>query len=126
MPKRAPKRGGNSAAPYYVVYVERRGENATQTETDGITLSNALDKELSLANFSYQTYREKGSIAPPRVRFVAPGTFAELRRALVESGQMSANQMKMPRVLKSPEHIGGLQSRVVSKSALADTGRGNY
>jgi hypothetical protein len=136
--------GSTKTSPHYVVYVELQQQQQQQEHEQeqqqqlqepqhqqllhrqeqvavAESASFALDQELCGLNFAYRNHRSKGSVDEPEVRFVAPGTFAGLRTRLVESGLMSANQLKVPRVLKDPALVEVLQRGVVGGGA-ADSG----
>ena len=76
------------------MYVEL-ASHAGGVPTDQAAWSAAVDAELRRAHFAFGSYRDRAAVGAPRVRLVAPGTFAALRAALVDSGAMSANQLKV-------------------------------
>ena len=116
-----PRRGNTqsmaSTAPYYVVFAEVQESNSScnqQPLSLREDLSETLDRCLCDASPVYESYRSKNSIAQAQVRIVSKGTFREVRNALVESGTMSPNQLKIPRVLKDEKLTSSIQRRVVS------------
>lgn len=111
---------GTNGAPRYVVYVELKNDpQATEArerhalESVMTALSNALDTELAARNFAYSSFRKKAAVGQPEVRLVESGSFVKLRGALVKNGSMSANQLKVPRVLKNVEHVSLLQEKTL-------------
>jgi hypothetical protein len=74
--------------------------------------ANALDAGLMAKNPGYAILRKSGKLAPPLVRLVRRGTFAELRALLVSQGASPA-QAKVPRVLSRAEHLELVRARVV-------------
>eukprot|EP00057_Strongylocentrotus_purpuratus_P002944 XP_003725566.1 PREDICTED: probable indole-3-acetic acid-amido synthetase GH3.9 [Strongylocentrotus purpuratus] len=85
--------------PYYVVFLEL----SPPPEKDSI-INISLDKvdeELCHHSFTYNSFREKGSIAPPVVHIVKPGTFDRLHDLILDNSTTSANQYKVPRKLRT-------------------------
>jgi hypothetical protein len=64
----------------------------------------------------YESFRNKGSIQPIKVYQVKSGTFEELRKFTINNTQASANQYKVPRVLKTKEAANILLKNVVNKN----------
>jgi hypothetical protein len=65
-----------------------------------------LDRELALRNEDYEAKRQGGGLEPPRLRFVAPGTFERWMR---ERGKWGG-QSKMPRCRSDRDVADALQA----------------
>jgi hypothetical protein len=94
--------------PYrYVVYAEWRGP-----ATDPAPLAARLDALLGAANPAYVTLaRQNGRLAPLELRLVAPGGFERLLAGeRGRSGGLNVNQVKVPRLLRSPEQRALLEA----------------
>lgn len=74
-----------------------------------------IDKELCSRSYVYESFRNKGSIQPVKVHQVKEGTFEELRKFTIDNSQASANQYKVPRVLKTKETVSVLLKNVVNE-----------
>lgn len=74
-----------------------------------------IDKELCSRSYVYESFRNKGSIQPIKVHQVKVGTFEELRKFTIDNSQASANQYKVPRVLKTKEAVSVLLKNVVNE-----------
>jgi len=90
-----------ATVPYrYVVYAEFTGAQAVPSTS---RLAARLDQLLAAENPSYATLgRLNGRLDPVEVRLVRPGTFDALLAFLRESAEgINANQLKIPRVLRT-------------------------
>lgn len=74
-----------------------------------------IDRELCSRSYVYESFRNKGSIQPIKVHQVKVGTFEELRKFTIDNSQASANQYKVPRVLKTKEAVSVLLKNVVNE-----------
>lgn len=98
------------AVPYrYVAYVELA---PGAPGADPAPLAVRLDELLTAENPAYATLaRVNGRLDPPELRFVAPGTFERLLGALrAATSDVNANQVKVPRLLRRPEHRALLEA----------------
>ncbi|XP_074651372.1 GH3 domain-containing protein-like isoform X2 [Tubulanus polymorphus] len=97
-------------APFYTTFIEISGEgNKILTEEQ----KNQIDDELQKISYVYCSFRNKGSISAMRVHQVKQGTFLQLRTYMLKTTQASANQYKVPRVLKRSEPIQFLMNCVI-------------
>ena len=64
-----------------------------------------LDAAMCEANPVYATWRGKGAIGPCECRAVRSGGFDALRRHRIDHEGASPQQLKVSRVVKSPEHL---------------------
>ncbi|XP_002739974.1 uncharacterized protein LOC100375595, partial [Saccoglossus kowalevskii] len=96
--------------PYYVLFLELENQEKKGVELCEYELS-MFDQHLRRRAFAYNAFRLKGSIAPPRVNLVKPGTFDALQKYLVDNTTASFNQYKVPRVLKRKTAIDFMMSQ---------------
>lgn len=92
----------NSVTPgRYVFYLEI--ENYSCSE--GINFfESRLDSELMKCNPAYARFRNRNRLQKLKVRFVKKGTFKKYRNKILSSG-ISANQIKIPRVIRDKKVI---------------------
>ena len=72
-----------------------------------------IDEVLCEQSYVYKSFRAKGSIRPMVVHTVRPDTFKELREFTIATTTASANQYKIPRVLKRKEALDFIMEKVV-------------
>ncbi|XP_061164020.1 GH3 domain-containing protein-like isoform X1 [Saccostrea echinata] len=99
---------GSSYAPFYHLFLELEDDSKLLTQKQ----REVVDKELCSRSYVYKSFRDKGSIQPVRVHQVKSGTFEELRKFTINNTQASANQYKVPRVLKTKETVNVLLQNV--------------
>eukprot|EP00057_Strongylocentrotus_purpuratus_P009853 XP_011664327.1 PREDICTED: probable indole-3-acetic acid-amido synthetase GH3.5 [Strongylocentrotus purpuratus] len=93
--------------PFYVVFLEI---SPTPDEVSSADISlNKVDEELRLHSNTYNMFREQGSIAPPDVHIVKPGTFDRLHDFILANSTTTANQYKVPRKLRTKETLQLMQ-----------------
>lgn len=102
---------GDSYAPFYHLFLEVDDDSKPLT----VDQREMIDKELCSRSYVYESFRNKGSIQPIRVHQVKVGTFEELRKFTIDNSQASANQYKVPRVLKTKEAVSVLLKNVVNE-----------
>ena len=91
-------------SPHYLVNIEL---------LPGQTLDNpqaflaSFDHKLREANTSYAVRRPSNFIPPPRLRILAPGSFAILRQRQVERG-VPDSQLKFPHISEDRKFLAGL------------------
>ena len=79
----------------------------------GHTLSNPqaflaqFDQKLKHTNRSYQEKRLNHGVPSPRLRILAPGSFAQLRQRLLQKG-IPASQLKFPHISENRQFLAGL------------------
>jgi len=93
-------------APFYVVFLELSGESLKDEERKN--LETKLDNALCKFSPVYESFRRKGSISCLQLFTVKEGTFRELREHLLRINPAAANQIKIPRVVKTKEALGVL------------------
>ncbi|XP_056012730.1 GH3 domain-containing protein-like isoform X2 [Ostrea edulis] len=103
---------GDSYAPFYHVFLELGDETKPLTAEQ----TAMIDKELCSRSYVYESFRNKGSIQPIKVYQVKLGTFEELRKFTINNTQASANQYKVPRVLKTKEAVNILLKNIVNNN----------
>lgn len=89
---------------HYLVNIELR---AGQSVANPHSVIASIDHELQRANTSYRMRRAANLIPPPRLRLLAPGSFATLRQRQVERG-MPDSQLKFPHVSEDRQFLAGL------------------
>ena len=72
-----------------------------------------VEESLCEKSFVYNSFRQKGSILPLQINVVKRGSFGELKHFMMENSDTSANQFKVPRVIKKPEVVSFLQDKVI-------------
>lgn len=97
-------------APFYNVFLELESDENIKV-TDDQKLE--IDETLCNLSYVYGSFRKKGSIQKMKVHVVRPGTFQGLRQFAIETTQASANQYKIPRVVKTKEAAAFLMKNVV-------------
>ncbi|XP_072026288.1 uncharacterized protein [Amphiura filiformis] len=103
----------DEGSQFYLIFVELE-----DTRNGNIVLDDEhqqqFDEALQESNNYYRGYRNAGTISPPRVYLVKPGTFKALQEYIVANTTTSYNQYKMPRKLKTVGTLNlMLDSRVV-------------
>ena len=68
-------------------------------------LPSQLDHALCEFSPVYESFRQKGSISHIRLFTVNKGTFVELRKYLLHNNPAAANQVKIPRVIKTKQAL---------------------
>ncbi len=66
-----------------------------------------FDHKLQQANVSYQEKRRNHRVPSPRLRILAPGSFAKVRQRLLQKG-MPASQFKFPHISENRQFLAGL------------------
>ncbi|XP_072015309.1 uncharacterized protein [Amphiura filiformis] len=98
---------------FYLIFVELEGEGNGSIALDK-KHQQQFDEALQERNNYYKGYRNAGTISPPRVYLVKPGTFKALQDYIIANSTASYNQFKMPRKLKTAGTLKlMLDSRVV-------------
>ncbi|ELU16623.1 hypothetical protein CAPTEDRAFT_191927 [Capitella teleta] len=97
-----------TVTPFYVIYVELDSDQ-NLTEKD----KNMVDEALCQKSYAYKSFRTKNSIQTIEVRVVSSGTFRALKQFLMTKSETSANQFKVPRVVKRKEAVEFLQTRIL-------------
>lgn len=64
-------------------------------------------------SYVYGSFRKKGSIQKMMVYTVKPGTFQGLRQFAIETTTASANQYKIPRVVKTREAAAFMMKNLI-------------
>ena len=64
-----------------------------------------VDEALKERNNYYRGYRNAGTILPPHIYLVKPGTFQALKDYIVAHSSASYNQFKVPRKLKTTDTL---------------------
>lgn len=98
-------------APFYYVFLE-----FDSTDGDAMLIEeqkNQIDETLCNLSYVYGSFRKKGSIQKMKVYMVKPGTFQGLRQFAIETTQASANQYKIPRVVKTKEAAAFMMKNVI-------------
>lgn len=88
---------------HYLVNIEP-GPNSRLAQPQAFLA--AFDRQLKQVNPHYQVLRVD-QVPPPRLRILAPGSFATLRQRLVEQG-MSDPQLKIPHISENRQFLAGL------------------
>lgn len=91
------------SAPFYVVFLEL-SEGLASGERKN--LETKLDNALCELSPVYESFRRKGSISCLHLFSVQQGTFKQLRTHLLHINPAAANQIKIPRVIKTKEALG--------------------
>ncbi|OWA50796.1 putative GH3 domain-containing protein [Hypsibius exemplaris] len=107
-------------APYYVIFIELSPE-VTQHSLKLEQFQAQFDRELCEQSYVYESFRTNGSIGPAQTFLCKPGTFVEFRQFLLLNTESSANQVKIPRVLRKSEQVRFLMDR----STATPTGEGD-
>ena len=71
-----------------------------------------LDDRLAKDNYVFSSFRVKGSIGPPEIHRIGGGGFFALREFFLSSTDASANQLKIPRLLRRESAVKFLTSLV--------------
>jgi hypothetical protein len=104
--------------PYrYVIYAELDSPRPPPA-AELRTLAGQLDEAFGDENPGYRTLaRANGRLAGLSLRLVRPGTFdALLQQQRAAHAAVNANQVKVPRVLRTPGQRSALESAVVARS----------
>jgi hypothetical protein len=105
-------------SPHYLVNIEL---------IPGHTLDNpqaflaSFDNKLRQANTSYAVRRPSNFIPAPRLRILAPGSFAILRQRQLERG-VPDSQLKFPHISEDRQFLAGLE--VEQEVRLPDDSQG--
>ncbi|XP_022086715.1 GH3 domain-containing protein-like [Acanthaster planci] len=94
----------DNSFPHYIVFVELSNEKDAKAPVHLDEKQKLqLDENLRQQSFVYNSFREKGSIAPAVVHIVRRGSFKRLKRFSLKTRSVSVNQFKVPRVMRRPE-----------------------
>ncbi|XP_013403628.1 GH3 domain-containing protein [Lingula anatina] len=96
------------SAPYYMVFLELSEEKAGTLGTKQMCM---LDQNLQESSYPYKSFRQKRGIGPMVIYVVKPGSFQELRKFMLENTTATANQFKVPRVLKRKDAVSFMIER---------------
>ncbi|XP_072026291.1 uncharacterized protein [Amphiura filiformis] len=88
---------------FYLIFVEL--EESTEHKILDEDKQQQFDDALKERNNYYKGFRNAGTISPPRVYLVKPGTFKELQDYIIANSTASYNQYKVPLKLKTPETL---------------------
>lgn len=105
------EKGGKDYAPFYHVFLEFNSEYGDMLLTED--QKNEIDNILCNMSYVYGSFRKKGSIQKMMVYTVKPGTFQGLRQFAIETTTASANQYKIPRVVKTREAAAFMMKNVI-------------
>ncbi len=95
----------NDFPPAYIVNIELA---SGQTLADPQAFIAAFDRLLAEANFYYGVKRKDGMIPPPRLRILAPGSFAIVRQRHIEKG-IPDYQLKFPHISEDRSLVADLE-----------------
>nr|XP_054767385.1 uncharacterized protein LOC129274633 [Lytechinus pictus] len=107
---------GAKHLPFYIVFLEISPTPGDST-FENIKL-NKVDEELRQHSSTYNMFREDGSIAPPLVHIVKPGTFDRLYHFILDNSTTTANQYKVPRKLRTKETLKLMQDNSVHSNEV--------
>ncbi|XP_072179182.1 GH3 domain-containing protein-like [Diadema setosum] len=115
IPKTSPAYEKDELMPYYLIFVELRhvnemNANKPRRTSEELTM---IDEEFRARNADYDRLRREDAIARPRVHIVRQGTFEELKHYLIEHTNVTANQYKVPRKLRTKEMLQVMLDNVV-------------
>ena len=66
-----------------------------------------FDQKLQQANVSYQDKRKKNVVPSPRLRILAPGSFAQIRQRFLKKG-ISDSQFKFAHISEDRQILSGM------------------
>lgn len=92
-----------SVAPFYSLFIELSDTELKEDDIKG--LEQKIDEALCRFSPVYESFRRKGSISCLKLFAVREGTFWELRQYLLRNNPAAANQIKIPRVVKTKETL---------------------
>ncbi|XP_033125835.1 GH3 domain-containing protein-like [Anneissia japonica] len=95
-------------SPFYVLFLEL-STNCEISEAK----KKMLDENLCEKSFVYNSFREKGSISQMQVHVVKSGSFRRLKAYLLANTSVSANQFKVPRVLRNEEAVAFMMEQII-------------
>ncbi len=90
--------------PPYLLNIELSGDRTLQNPQRFLARFDAI---LSDVNASYH-YKRQDAVPPPRLRILAPGSFAALQQRLVNQG-MTEVQLKQPHISEDRQFLAGLK-----------------
>jgi hypothetical protein len=90
--------------PHYLVNIELLPGDELNNPQAFIT---QFDRRLKEIHVSYGVKRQN-QVPPPRLRILAPGSFAEIRQRLLQKG-ISASQLKFPHITENRQFLAGLK-----------------
>lgn len=100
----------NSISPgRYIIYLEISDESK-----DSSLLEGEFDKQLSLVNLAYGRARQCKKLSRPKIVLVKRNTFNRIKELLI-NGEVSKNQIKIPRVVIGKEKIISLLKENIIK-----------
>jgi hypothetical protein len=100
------KHGQNK--PHYAFFVELQSPSSILGKETAL----AVDEALRKGNEIYDLFRKKGMLLPCRIHAVESGTFDRIRQGMIANGS-SANQVKIPRVLRDGQLVRLVQSHTL-------------
>ncbi|XP_072024323.1 uncharacterized protein [Amphiura filiformis] len=90
------KEGGDGIDPYYLIFIEIDQEETDISQEENVGISreqlDMVDEVLCKSSFTYNSFREKGEIAAPRVYLMKPGSFDELHEHIINNTTATVNQ----------------------------------
>ncbi|XP_072051033.1 uncharacterized protein [Amphiura filiformis] len=108
---------GEGIDPYYLIFIEIDQEESDTSQEENVGISrqelDMVDEVLCKSSFTYNSFREKGEIAAPRVYLVKPGSFGDLQQHIINNSTATVNQFKNPRKLRSPELVEMMLNRAL-------------
>eukprot|EP00127_Corallochytrium_limacisporum_P002663 Clim_evm99s134 gene=Clim_evmTU99s134 len=104
----------NSGSWFGWLWGSGKASTAARAPDDGLSSAEieSIDHELRSRNELYGLFRSKGMLDRVNVFVVKPNMFSDFRRELILAGG-APQQVKLPRVLRQPEHIKFMLDRVV-------------
>ncbi|ACK71383.1 GH3 auxin-responsive promoter [Gloeothece citriformis PCC 7424] len=90
--------------PHYLVNIELRSGHFLPNPQQFVT---QFDYKLREIHTSYAVKRNNSQVPPPRLRILAPGSFAKLRQHLLDKG-MPESQLKFPHISEDRQFLTGL------------------
>jgi hypothetical protein len=105
--------------PHYLVNIELPSGHSLSNPHQFI---NQFDIKLKAINENYERKRGELQVPPPRLRILAPGSFATVRQRLLQQG-IPESQLKFPHISEDRKFLAGLnvqQEVRLEESAIAE------
>ena len=94
----------NEIPPHYILNIELLQNHPLNNSEKFLA---EFDQKMQQANVSYEDKRRNNILPPPRLRILAPGSFATVRQRLLDRG-IPDSHLKIPHISEDRQFLAGL------------------
>ncbi|XP_055337157.1 GH3 domain-containing protein-like [Paramacrobiotus metropolitanus] len=99
--------------PFYAIFIEFSDVRKMWAASEMRDLAAKIDEALQDSSYVYKSFRTKNAVGLPEVYVLRSGAFSALRAFLLTNSEASANQIKIPRVMKKTQSVEFLLNKIV-------------